>query len=35
MLYDTQEEFTKETVYLQDLSLVQFNLAKQFHLFLA
>ena len=35
MLYDAQEEFTKEAVHLQGLSLVQFNLAEQFHLFLA
>jgi len=35
MLHNTQEEFTKETVHLWGLSLVQFNLAEQFCLFLA
>jgi len=35
MHYDTQDKFTKEAVHLQGLLLVQFNLAKQFLLFLA
>ena len=35
MLHDAQEEFIKEVIYLWGLSLVQFNLAKQFCLFLA
>jgi len=35
MLHDAQNEFTKEAIHLQGLLLVQFNLAKQFHLFLA
>ena len=35
MLHNVQEEFTKEVVHLQSLFLVQFNLAEQFHLFLA
>ena len=35
MCHDAQDEFTKEAVHLQDLLPVQFNLAKQFHLFLA
>jgi len=35
MLHNTQEQFTKEAVYLQGLPLVQFNLIKQFCLFLA
>jgi len=35
MLHNAQEEFIKEAVHLQDLPLVQFNLAEQFYLFLA
>ena len=35
MHYDTQDKFTKEAIHLRDLLLVQFNLAKQFCLFLA
>ena len=35
MFYDAQEEFIKEAIHLWDFSLVQFNLAKQFCLFLA
>ena len=35
MLHNVQQEFTKEVVHLQGLFLVQFNLAEQFHLFLA
>jgi len=35
MLHDAQEEFIKEAVHLWGLPLVQFNLVKQFHLFLA
>ena len=35
MLYNTQNKFTKEADHLRGLPLVQFNLAKQFHLFLA
>jgi len=34
MLHNTQEKLTKETIHLQGLPLVQFNLAKQFHLFM-
>ena len=35
MLHDAQDKFIKEAVHLWDLSLVQFNLIKQFCLFLA
>ena len=35
MHYNTQDKFTKETVHLQSLLPVQFNLTKQFCLFLA
>ena len=35
MLYNAQEKFIKEAIHLRDLFLVQFNLAKQFCLFLA
>ena len=35
MLHNAQDEFTKETVHLQGLLPVQFNLDKQFCLFLA
>ena len=35
MRHDAQDESIKEAIYLWDLLLVQFNLAKQFHLFLA
>ena len=35
MCHDAQEEFIKEANHLQGLSLVQFNLAEQFRLFLA
>ena len=32
MLHNIQDEFTKETTYLQSLYLVLFNLARQLHL---
>ena len=35
MLQNAQEEFIKEANYFWGLSLVQFNLAEQFCLFLA
>ena len=35
MHHDTQDKFTKEAVHLRGLLPVQFNLAEQFHLFLA
>jgi len=35
MLHNAQDKFTKEAIYLRDLPLAQFNLAKQFCLFLA
>ena len=35
MLHNIQDVFIKETNYLQNLHLVLYNLAKQFHLFLA
>ena len=35
MCHDAQDEFTKEAVYLWGFLLVQLNLARQFHLFLA
>ena len=35
MCHDAQDEFTKEAIHLQGLLPVQFNLAKQFYLFLA
>jgi len=35
MCHDAQDKFTKEAIHLQGLLLVQFNLAKQFCLFLA
>jgi len=35
MLHNAQDKFIKEAIHLQGLSLVQFNLAEQFHLFLA
>ena len=35
MHYDAQDKSIKEAIHLQGLLLVQFNLAKQFYLFLA
>ena len=35
ILYDAQDKFIKEAIHLQDLPLVQFNLAEQFCLSLA
>ena len=35
MHHDAQDKFTKEAIHLWGLLPVQFNLAKQFHLFLA